>query len=151
VLRFLSEEWLRALESALRAAAPPEGSAGEEGRTGGAPGARLLLGQLVTGAGTAGVPAGAALVDDEVRYTIALGGGEPPEVVTGSVSGADVTLVTDYGTAVALASGRESVAALLGTGRIKVRGNANALIAAQQALAGLGSALAGLAAATEPI
>ena len=121
---FLSRAWIDGLAAALGSAAPVAGD-------------RLLLGQIVTGA-----PSG------EVRYTLAVGGGEPPEVVEGTTEGATVTLVADYATARAIASGTPA-AELLSQGRVKVRGDANALIAAEEQLAVIGGALAGLAAATE--
>jgi hypothetical protein len=167
---YLSEQWLEALRDALRAAAGggPPGPAGEpatgDPATGGAPSRRvvdrLVVGQVVTGIGAdaggrlgrALVPAGSSAgrsAGGEVRYTVALGGGIPPEVAAGTLEGAQVVLVTDYSTARAIATGDQPLAGALVAGRVKVRGDANALIAAQELLAGLGSALAGLAASTQ--
>jgi hypothetical protein len=140
MVRFLSEDWLAALESALRDAPGLDGPA--------PPGERLWLGQIVTGAGTAGVPGSPALVGDEVRYTIGLGGGQPPQLRLGTVDGATVTLVTSYPAAATLAAGSATVGELLAGGKLKVRGDVNALIAAQDVLASLAPALATLAAST---
>ncbi|HTW99152.1 MAG TPA: hypothetical protein VMD59_10260 [Acidimicrobiales bacterium] len=131
MLRHLSGEWLAALQEALRA--------GEVAGNVAAPAGRLVIGQVVTG-----TPGG------EVRYSVAIGGALPPEVIQGSVAGAQVTLVTDHETARAVAGGSESLATALVAGRVKVRGDANALIAAEEALASLATALASLAQATSP-
>lgn len=144
MIAFLSDEWLGALEAALRAAPSPGGGRG--GDAGGAP-PRLSFGQIVTAA-EGSVPPGAGLVEGEVRYTISLGGDLPPEVRIGTVAGATVTLVTDYTTARALSRGAEPLAAALVAGRVKVRGDAGALLETQELLSALAPALAALAAAT---
>jgi heme-degrading monooxygenase HmoA len=128
VASFLSDEWLAELAEALR----------REPRL--ADGPQLLLGQVVTD-----IPEleNAA----EVRYTIRLGGGEPAAVFPGEVSDAQVTLVEDYETARALATGT-AAASMLAAGRVKVRGDATALMAAQEQLAALGDALGALALGT---
>lgn len=125
---FLSDEWLAELAEALRRSAEL------------AAGPALRLGQIVTDAPTLENAA-------EVRYTIHLGGGAPAAVTPGSVDEADVVLVEDYETARAIATGTPP-ASLLAAGRIKVRGDAGALIAAQEQLAGLGEALSGVALGT---
>lgn len=121
--QFLSADWFAELEMALRAAGPLASST------------RLLLGQIVTGA-----PSG------EVSFTVALGGGEHGEVLPG-VAGASVVLVEDYTTAVAIAGGAPASEALA-AGRVKVRGDAAALLAAEELLSAVGPSLAGLAAMT---
>jgi len=60
-----------------------------------------------------------------------------------------VTLVTDYETARSIAAGTSTPAAALGDGRLKVRGDTNALLEAQGALAALAPALEGLRDSTE--
>jgi ubiquinone biosynthesis protein UbiJ len=122
--QFLSAEWLSELADALRETGPLASET------------RLLLGQVVTG-----TPAG------EVAYTLLIGGGEPSEVRAGT-NDAAVTLVEDYASAVALATGTPA-AELLSTGSVKVRGDAGALLRAQELLATVGPALAGVAASTE--
>jgi hypothetical protein len=161
VPRYLSAQWLEALEAALRTAtaaatrpAAPELSPASPPEHAARPvrAERLVIGQVVTaipvGTGT-DQPLGTALVVGEVRYTLAIGGGVPPEVRAGSLAGAQVVLVTDYDTARAIVAGEQTLTAALVAGRIKVRGDANALIAAQELLAPLGSALAELAEATQ--
>ncbi len=125
---FLSDEWLAALAEALRRAPDLEEAP------------RLALGQVVTD-----VPALEG--EGDVRYTLRVGGGVPASVEPGSVEGADVVLVEDYATARELATGTPA-AVLLGEGRVKVRGDVAALIAAQEALAGLATALAGVSVGT---
>ena len=128
-LAFLSDGWLDGLESALRVAASERG----DGDT-----ALVTIGQIVTGA-----PGG------DVAYAVTVGGGGVPIVEHGSVETASVTLVTDYETARAIAAGTDTAAAALGEGRLKVRGDANALLGAQDALATLAPALESLRAATQ--
>lgn len=121
--KFLSPDWLEELASVLREAGPLESEA------------RLALGQIVTGA-----PSG------EVSYTLVLGGGEPSEVLPGTTE-ASVTLVEDYATAVAIASGSPAADALA-AGNFKVRGDAGSLLRAQELFATVGPTLATVAAAT---
>ena len=116
---FLSSEWFDELAETLLAI-----TVGEPSQTG------LALGQVIlnTQNGT-------------VNYTICLGGGRPGSLVRDSVDAAQVTLVEDYESALAILAG-ESIADLLSSGKIKVRGDANALLGAADELAALASALA---------
>lgn len=124
---FLSDEWLAELAEQLRSVPELEQAP------------VLRLGQVVTG-----FP---PLEGEDLAYTIRLGGGEPAAVIPGGVEDAEVVLVEDYETARAIASGTPA-AALLSEGRIKVRGDANALIGAQEQLGALGDALTRLSATT---
>ncbi len=131
-----SEGWLKNLERSLRAVGERAGSPGAAQGDGEETGRRrLALGQVVTG-----VPAtsggGRGGDGGVVRYLIVIGEGEP-EVRRGSTEGADVVLVTDYDAARALAGGEVEVGALLASGRIKVHGDANALVEAQDLIAAL--------------
>ena len=112
-MEFLSEEYFTALAARL-SAAPLDEEAD-----------RVAIGQLVTDA-----PGG------DVAWTVHLGGGEPARLERDSLAGADVTLVEDYATARALAGG-EGVADALRAGKIKVRGDANTLVAHYARLAAL--------------
>ena len=67
------------------------------------------------GAGAAGVRNG------EVRYTIVLAPDGSRSLVRDSTTEADVTLVEDWSTAEAIASGEASVPEMLTAGRIKLR------------------------------
>jgi hypothetical protein len=111
-MAFLTSAWFAALEERLSAA--PSGS-----------GDRIGIGQVITGG-----------PDGDVSYTIVVGGGEPARLERDTVAGAAVTLIEDYATAAAIAAG-EPAAGALGDGQIKVRGDANALVAAYDLLAAL--------------
>lgn len=124
---FLSDEWLAELAEALRS---------EPGLLAGP---RLALGQVIDG-----VP---STEGEEVAFTLFLGGGKDARVSPGTVEEADVVLVESYETARAIASGTPA-ATLLAAGKVKVRGDANALIAAQEGLSALGDALTVVAATT---
>lgn len=113
-----SEGWFANLESAISAI-----TVGQKDESG------LALGQVIhdTPAGT-------------VSYTICLGAGEPGRLVRDAVDGAQVTLVEDFESAQAIHEGA-SVAELLALGKIKVRGDANALLRSTEELAALANAL----------
>jgi alkyl sulfatase BDS1-like metallo-beta-lactamase superfamily hydrolase len=103
-----SPDWLDRLAKALSTAAPLAG----EGT--------LRLGQLILGE------------DGSVRcaFTVELEAGCPPRLLGTEIDQAEVTLVESEATAEALASGAASAAELLEQGRIKVRGDAAALVRA---------------------
>jgi hypothetical protein len=115
----LSSAWLSSLEGALRALTPDD-----------LPPEHVALGVLVTGG-----------PDGEIRYTIHVGGGVPARVAENTLEGAAVTIVEDYETASAIASG-EAPNAFLAAGRIKLRGRTAVLLAAQEHLARALAALA---------
>lgn len=70
--------------------------------------------------------------------------------MAGTVEDAEVVLVETFEDARALAEGSVTAAELLEGGRIKLRGDANRLIAATETLAALGTALAGALGAATP-
>lgn len=115
---FLSEEWFAALTDTLATVV-----VGEEADDG------LALGQVVHGG-----------PDGTVRFTIRVGRGVPAEVVRGGTESAQVTLVEDFESARQIAEGAP-VADLLASGRIKVSGDANALLRASGELGALATAL----------
>jgi hypothetical protein len=78
-----------------------------------------------------------------IRYTFHIGN-EGAALEVGSVDSAAVTLVESFDTASAIEKGA-SVSELLAEGRITVRGDAAALVAAQRPLATISTVLAGLA------
>lgn len=125
---FLSEGWFEAFAAALR-------SLPVTGDTAGAPPAGLRLGQIITDvpdeAGAAGVRNG------EVRYTIVLDRDGSGSLVPDSTETADVTLIEDFPTAKAIASESASLPDLLGAGKLKLRGDARALVAAGDLIARL--------------
>ena len=137
---FLSEEWFEAFAAAL-AILPAAGTAGRP--TGG-----LALGQLITEvpahAGAAGVENG------EVRFTILLGRDGSAALVRNSTAAAEVTLVEDWPTAAAIVAGTAALPDLLAAGKIKLRGDSNALVSAGDLLAKVAPLLAATPEGGEP-
>ena len=84
--------------------------------------------------------------DGDVEYVLALAGGaisfEP------GAGPADVELTTDYDTAAAISQGLLSPAAAFAAGRLRVGGAVSSLVAHQEAFAGIGRLLAGVADST---
>ena|SRR5487761_332420 len=116
---FLSTEWFDALAATLSSIIV--GEPGDDG---------LALGQVIVNS-----PGGT------VNYTICLGGARPGVLVRDSVEAAQVTLVEDYTSAMAIVEGA-SIAEMLGAGKIKVSGDANVLLGASTELGALAIALA---------
>jgi hypothetical protein len=82
----------------------------------------------------------------DTAYQVRIGSGV---VTVGPPAGpADITLVLDYGTAVALATGALSTHDAFLAGRVRLRGNVARLDAAGAALAGLADAMAAVGAST---
>jgi hypothetical protein len=108
-VEFLSDEWFDALSVALQRVEVADGSS-------------LVLGQVVTE-----LPFS---LGGEVRYTIALGGGQPARLERGSVETAEVVLVVPFPDARGLATGTASGASLIAAGRITIRGDASRLVEA---------------------
>jgi hypothetical protein len=78
----------------------------------------------------------------EVRYTILLREDGSASLVLRPTQPADVTLVEDWYTAKAIVSGTASLPDLLGAGKIKLRGDSNALVSAGDLLARVAPLLA---------
>jgi hypothetical protein len=115
---FLGDAWFDQLEATISSL-----TVGERDEPG------LALGQVING-----TPYGS------VNYTIYLGSGRAGSIERDSVAGARVTLVEDYESALGIVSGA-SVTDLLSTGKIKIRGDVNALLSAASELATLAEAL----------
>jgi hypothetical protein len=130
---FLSEGWFEAFSAALKRLPAEEAAA--DGLADG-----LALGQIITevpgDAGAAGVENG------EVHFTIVLQQNGSASLVRDSTEPADVILVEDWSTADAIVSGTASLADLLTAGRIKLRGDSNALVSAGDLLARVAPLLA---------
>ncbi len=122
-VRFLSPEWLAAAADAVCAAAP--GGAGS-----------LTLQQVVTGG-----------PDGEVAYRVRIAP-DAVELLPGRADDADVMFTEDWDTAAAIGEGRLSPQAAFVDGRVRVSGNVALVMAAQESLAAVESALAGVRAAT---
>jgi hypothetical protein len=115
---FLSEAWFEVLAEALGRLDADVTAMG---------GVAIALGQIVTE-----VPAQAAVgaQGGEVSYTVVLRSDGSASLVRGSTAEADVVLVEDFATAQAVATGSSSVSDMLSAGRIKLRGDTRALVAA---------------------
>jgi hypothetical protein len=128
VPRFLSADWLRAFDGALRA--------------------DQALGERFA-ANPIAIAQEVAIEADVVRYVVVLdaSGGR---IETGDVQPRpDVTFVCDRETAAGLAQGTVNAQRALTGGRLKIRGEVDRLAAASDALTGLADLLAGLRADTE--
>jgi len=97
----------------------------------GSDGNRLSLGQIVHDA-----PSG------RIAWTVHVGAGEAASVEDG-VANAQVTLLEDYETAVALAAGTPTTE-LLYNGKVKISGDVDALLRGAELLSQLNAALASL-------
>jgi hypothetical protein len=133
-VRFLSPEWLAAAADALHGATAAEGVPD------------LTLQQVVTGSPESG-PHGPDGSDGEVAYRIRITEGAV-ELRPGRGPDADVIFTEDWETAAAIAAGRLSPQAAFVDGRVRVSGNVALVVAAQDGLAGIEEALAGVRAAT---
>lgn len=111
--RFLTPEWFEELNRATACPVPGEGS--------------ITIQQVVTGG-----------PQDEVAYVVRVSGGRlevsPGRVGDVDAPHVDATISADYDTALALSRGELSARAALLAGRIKVRGDTNALLAGQAAM-----------------
>jgi hypothetical protein len=102
--RFLSDEWIAALDGAARHAAVPGGVS-------------LTIQQIVTGAGAGG---------DDVRYHFVVADGRL-RVHAGEAPAPDVTLVQTREVAAALSRGELNAQQALEAGRLKLRGDVGRL------------------------
>jgi hypothetical protein len=118
-VRFLSPEWLESIRTATAPATPATD---------------VRIRQQVTGG-----------PDGDVAYVIALAGGKVRVETDGP---ADVELTTDYDTAAAISQGLLTPAAAFAAGRLRVGGAVSSLMAHQEAFAGIGRLLAGVAETT---
>lgn len=121
--RFLTAEWIEALDAAARMAAVPAGVS-------------LVIQQVVTGE-----PGG------EVRYHLVLADGHV-RVRSGQAETADVTLVQSREVAAALSRGELNAQQALEAGRLKLRGDIGQLARHGKALTGIEDVFAAVRAAT---
>ena len=121
MVRFLSPEWIEALDSAAREAVVPAG-------------VQLTIQQIVTDG-------------DEVRYHLVLDGGRL-RVHPGEADDADVTLLQTRDVAVALSRGELNAQQALEAGRLKLRGDIGHLARQGKALTAMEDAFAAVRAAT---
>jgi putative sterol carrier protein len=119
-VKFLSEEWTRAVQDALNAS--------ESFRTAAGSGSALLQ-QVVNTA------------DGEIRYWFKLEGGEASLGLGQAEGEVDATITQDYDTAVAFSKNELSPTAAYMSGKIKVAGNLMKLMQMQGPLSQLTTAL----------
>ena len=112
-MRFLSPEWMEAVNRAAASCPEVEATAGQ---------APVTISQLVTGG-----------PDGDVAYTLRVGDGGM-RVSTGGTDDATVTISEDWTTAVAVARGEMGADEAVMAGRMAVRGDMEALIAARDLL-----------------
>ena len=123
MVRFLSPEWIAALDAAAREATVPAG-------------VRLTIQQIVTdGSG------------DEVRYHLVLDEGRL-QVLPGEAESPDVTLVQTRDVAAALSSGTLNAQQALEAGRLKLRGDIGHLAREGKALGAMEDVFAAVRADT---
>jgi hypothetical protein len=131
-VRFLSRDWLAAVDQAL-AASPEVAAAVRE--------TSLRLRQVVTGG-----------PDGDVTYLVVVEGGRarvvPGEAAEAPGPPADVTFTSGWATAVAIATGRLAVLDAFTAGELVVRGDIDLLRTQAPALADLDAAFAQVRAAT---
>ena len=121
--RFLSPEWIEALDAAAREAAGPAG-------------VRLTIQQIVTDSG-----------GGEVRYHLVVDDGRV-RVRPGDAAGADLTLVQSRAVAAALSRGELNAQQALEAGRLKLRGDIGRLAKEARALMAMEDVFAAVRAAT---
>lgn len=126
MVRFLSDEWIAALDSAAQEASMP-------------PDVRLTIQQVVTGEGGAG---------GEVRYHLVLADGRL-RVHPGEAVDPDVTLVQARDVAAALSRGELNAQQALEAGRLKLRGDISHLGRQGKALTAVEDVFGAVRAATE--
>jgi putative sterol carrier protein len=124
--RFLTPEWIAALDAAAREAAVPAG-------------VRLTVQQIVTGDDAGG---------DDVRYHLVLDEGRL-RVHPGEAPAADVTLVQTRDVAAALSRGELNAQQALEAGRLKLRGDISRLARRGKALTAVEDVFAAVRAATQ--
>ncbi len=115
-VKFLSQEWARALTDLLNASPEFRATAGN---------VELTMAQVVTGG-----------PDGDVTYHLRIDRGEAT-VALGEAETPDVTATQSYSTAVAIARGDLTMQNAFMTGRLRVTGNLAKVMAHQASLVGL--------------
>ena len=128
MVRFLTDEWIAALDDAARDAPVPAG-------------VTLTIQQVVTGGGDGGGDGG------DVRYHLVLADGRL-RVHPGDAAAPDVTLVQSREVAAALSRGELNAQQALEAGRLKLRGDVGHLAREGKALVALEDVFAAVRDAT---
>lgn len=126
MVRFLSAEWIAALDAAAREATVPAG-------------VRLIVQQIVTDDGGGG--------DEEISYHLVFDEGRL-RVLPGEAEAPDVTLVQTREVAAALSRGELNAQQALEAGRLKLRGDIGDLAREGKALTGMEDVFAAVRADT---
>lgn len=111
--RFLTAEWLEAMQRLAEKVEVPDDAA-------------IVVAHEVTGT-----------PDGDVRFRFAAGDGRL-SLTWDTTEGADITLLQDYATAVAVARGELPAQQAVAEGRLKLRGDVGALVRNGPAMAALG-------------
>ena len=125
--RFLSPEWLVAVNEALQSASRVQKATAD---------IELTIQQIVMGG-----------PDGDVAYRVRVNRGSV-ELLPGRAPGADVVFTEDWSTAAAVAKGELSPQAAFLEGRIRVSGNMASVMETRDALVGIDVALADIRSAT---
>ncbi len=128
MVRFLTDEWIAALDDAAREASVPAG-------------VTLTIQQIVTGGADGDAGGG------DVRYHLVLADGRL-RVHPGDAAAADVTLVQSREVAAALSRGELNAQQALEAGRLKLRGDVGHLAREGKALVALSDVFAALRSTT---
>jgi len=155
VARYLSPEWVQAFDAALGALDLSDAIAAAASGSLAASDGAFSVAQLVSGV-PSDVASASASRGQEVRVVLSVADGHAHMALDPDPDGAGVpataTIALAYGDALALALGRLDPADALAAGRVRVRGDLAALVAAQAVLAAaaalLGSTLEDL---TDPV
>ncbi len=127
---YLSDAWVEALDDALQASASVTAVA------------PLVIEQVVRDVPEHGEVRYRVWVDDQGGHAVRVGAGEAQQKPP------DIRLSTDYGTATAIARGRENAQTALARGRLQLGGTVDVLTRHADALAALDDATVALRAAT---
>ncbi len=151
--RYLSPEWVRSFDELLSALDLSAAVAEAAGTSLAAADGAFSVAQEVTGApAELGSARAGAVGPSAVRTVLTVSNGQARLVLDPEgATEADVTLVVGYADAAAIALGELEPADALAQGRVRVRGDLSALVAAQSVLAAASEQLGpALAALTDP-
>jgi hypothetical protein len=128
VAEFLSDDWLRALDAALRASSALDALA------------PVVIEQVVNT-----VPGRGA-----VRYRVRIDetGARVDRLVGAAAAPADLRITTDYATAVAIANGSQNAQHALASGRLRLGGDVDVLVRRSEVLTTLADVTANVRSAT---
>lgn len=138
MLRFLSDEWIAALDDAARRSAALSGVLAGEGEEA----VSVVVQHVVTDVPISTAPSG------EVAYRVVLDDG-PTRVVAGRADDPTVTFTQSYDTARAVASGATSAQVAFMAGDLRLGGRVDQLLTHHAALSGIDDVFADVRARTD--